>query len=65
MCVRNGTNFVVVVFLLSFLSYVQNWYELQLQQILQWLEKRPEFSLHAAQVQASKALTDVCFFSAL
>jgi hypothetical protein len=37
----------------------QNWYELQLQQIQQWLEKRPEFSLHAAQVQASRALTDV------
>ena len=28
----------------------QNWYDLQLQQIQQWLEKRPEFSLHAAQV---------------
>ena len=40
-------------------SLWQNWYELQLQQIQQWLEKRPEFSLHAAQVQASRALTDV------
>ena len=40
-------------------SRFQNWYELQLQQIQQWLEKRPEFSLHAAQVQASRALTDV------
>ena len=28
-------------------SLWQNWYELQLQQTQQWLEKRPEFSLHA------------------
>ena len=41
------------------LHIFQNWYELQLQQIQQWLEKRPEFSLHAAQVQASRGLTDV------
>lgn len=39
---------------------MKNWYELQLQMINQWLEGRPEYSLHSTQTQSTETLTKVC-----
>ena len=38
---------------------LQNWYECQMQLLSQWLEKRPEFSLHKTQLSSAEELFQV------